>query len=399
MGFHCCEDLNCPNLANNMNLKCAQCNKKFSAVCLANFSEMSTFFNKFGLFHKDGTVQLSEVRWSAIQCVTGPSSIISFTCTKCSNEISNNLQVVNELKTQLTLWEMKYDALNNLLKEQRDELIAVKLDQNLNSTISSQNIEIPSMSFVNTQPRRARINKTDTNNNEQDKEIKNKTTDSIANEQIKLKTRKHEKSVFSIHVSRFPIDTKPETVTELIINKTSIDNPDLFKVEIMNKNRRFMKSKYASFKISTLKKEMFNEIMNEDIWQPDYLAREFEDRVGARQLKNEINKSKTNKLDKKSKKPENKKNETRAKVQNKGKSTDKRTQKSSLMQPNKSQSPHANPFYGNQMFFDPLQLQQYHRGPHMIPYQMPYYQMPYHQMPYHQMPYHQMQYHHAQQLR
>lgn len=79
----------------------------------------------------------------------------------------------------------------------------------------------------------------------------------------------NEMSSHAIHVSQFSVNKKVEEIIDHVMNNTSIINPSDFMVEKLSNH----KSDFASFKISTHTREMYEEIKN--IWHPYYYARDF----------------------------------------------------------------------------------------------------------------------------
>lgn len=80
--------------------------------------------------------------------------------------------------------------------------------------------------------------------------------------------------VYTIHVSKFPKGTKADDIVSLIIGKTDISS-DSFSVEFSS-NRKFKKNKFINFKISTLKKEICDKLVDNSIWSPNYTVKPFE---------------------------------------------------------------------------------------------------------------------------
>lgn len=315
-----------------------------------------------------------------MQGLTGADSVIAFNCIKCKNDISTYHKQINDLKSEITISNMKHDQLKIVMKEQLDELIATKLDYHLNKSIlkpcckndSSNNAEI-----VNSEPASKNDINVNTNTN---MKSNTKATKSF------MKLKNQDRTVYSIHVSKFPTSFKPEDITNLLINKSNIDNPDYFKVELMiSRKRRYFKNKYASFKVSTLKKEVRDEILKQDIWCPNYSAREFEDRAKIVDKNQQHHKSKQQKRSNGSDRNMNTK-----KKANKHNEKPKPKKELIEMKPvpqhqhhpwydyrhtNMSMpyAPFAPHFFNHPMNYDPFQLQRYYQNPHMIP-QMP--QMP-----------------------
>lgn len=65
------------------------------------------------------------------------------------------------------------------------------------------------------------------------------------------------------------MNTTNEDIVQHVMSNTTIINDEAFKVEKLSN----YKSDYVSFKISTLKKELY--MMIKHIWEPHYTARDF----------------------------------------------------------------------------------------------------------------------------
>lgn len=81
-------------------------------------------------------------------------------------------------------------------------------------------------------------------------------------------TKTTDKNRYEIYVAKFAVGTTVSDIVEHVMKNTSIINPEAFKVEICNSN-----SDYIAFKVSTLNKEPYDEIMN--IWSPYYVASKY----------------------------------------------------------------------------------------------------------------------------
>lgn len=83
------------------------------------------------------------------------------------------------------------------------------------------------------------------------------------------------KNVYEIYISKFAIETKEEDIGEYIIDKTKINNPEMFKVSKLKSKTNDNTKNYVSFKIATLREDIYNLIINPKIWEPEFSAREY----------------------------------------------------------------------------------------------------------------------------
>lgn len=118
--------------------------------------------------------------------------------------------------------------------------------------------QIPSTSNENMHPKFFNINLTD-------------ATKNIKKLIPPYEENKPKKGLYEIHVSKFDRGTMEKNIEEYIKN-TNIKNEDTFKIEKLISKKE---DKYVSFKILTFKKEIYTEIMDEKLWEPDFKARDY----------------------------------------------------------------------------------------------------------------------------
>lgn len=84
------------------------------------------------------------------------------------------------------------------------------------------------------------------------------------------------KGVFEIHISKFRNDTSEESISEYILERSSIKDPNLFTVELLVKrNEDVKRKKHVSFKVTTLRHKVYEILMDERLWAPNFSARDF----------------------------------------------------------------------------------------------------------------------------
>lgn len=83
------------------------------------------------------------------------------------------------------------------------------------------------------------------------------------------------RNVYEIHVSKFDPDMTTDEIASHIIANTSIQSADVFSVTISASQKNNSSKTHIAFKISTFKKEYYEQIMSERLWAPHYIAREF----------------------------------------------------------------------------------------------------------------------------
>lgn len=89
-------------------------------------------------------------------------------------------------------------------------------------------------------------------------------------------SNKNQKGIFEIHVSKFRNSTTSEQIVNHVLSRTPIDSPELFSVELLIGAKDIVERKsYISFKISTCSAKVYEAIMNEEVWAPNFIARDY----------------------------------------------------------------------------------------------------------------------------
>lgn len=225
----------------------------------------------------DGKLDLSTHRWKTILDITGENSLIGFNCNNCLQQQLNSKNEMSNLMSEKKISDLKYyeslcSDLSFLVKRHN---ISSGKNENIpteNKNASNETNKIIPDLFKKLKPTQPTTELPSNSNND--------IFQNMSHQDVE-----HEK-IYSIHVSKFPAGTTTSDISEMIISKSKVKNPNLFNVEmVFNRKFNFFKRKYNSFKISTLKKSLFEEIMKDEIWNPLYTARMFEDRSGMKKVK------------------------------------------------------------------------------------------------------------------
>lgn len=108
------------------------------------------------------------------------------------------------------------------------------------------------------------------NNKNNNIDKRNAVVEPDVNAKLKPPKLNQNKGLFEIHISRFEVGTTESNIEEYIMEKTKIKN-DRFAVELLN-NRT---NNYVSFKLITFNRNIYDILMNEQLWSPDFIARDF----------------------------------------------------------------------------------------------------------------------------
>lgn len=228
MSIHCCETNKCTgSVYNNWFLICRLCKKKSFIECLRNRDEMRTkellrLFELMSFYTMSDGREVLKIdkpenpnKVAAFSHMFNPDSPFGIVCDVCihKNEIAN---------------EAGYTSTKSKTEHHNTDIERAETD-----TKNTSKLKPPSTDF----------------------------DDNYCD-------------VYAIHVSKFHEDVESDFIVSHITEKTDI-NPDFFKVEKLTTKRR-RRVKYSSFKIITLKEEIYRKILNHEVWSPDYTARRFE---------------------------------------------------------------------------------------------------------------------------
>lgn len=87
------------------------------------------------------------------------------------------------------------------------------------------------------------------------------------------------KSVYEIYVSKFDTSVTCDNIASHIIDNTPINSNDSFNVTpLITTQEELERKNYIAFKITTLKREIYEMILNKTIWSPHYEAKMFYDK-------------------------------------------------------------------------------------------------------------------------
>lgn len=88
-----------------------------------------------------------------------------------------------------------------------------------------------------------------------------------------INTEDEKRDIYEIHLSKFHINTTEKDIETHIMENTKIKNIDTFKItKILSRNEDKNKS-YIAFKITTLNQQIYEQIINEKIWKPEFEAK------------------------------------------------------------------------------------------------------------------------------
>lgn len=83
--------------------------------------------------------------------------------------------------------------------------------------------------------------------------------------------------LYIIHVSPFETSVESNEIVDYIIKETDIIDKNYFAVEkLFGPREQLQRKTFISFKISTFSAQVYNKIMNKDLWEPNQCARPFE---------------------------------------------------------------------------------------------------------------------------
>lgn len=187
---------------------------------------------------------------------------------EANDKITDICKIMEEklinLKTEIeTKIKNETDKIMNVMSA--NNIIVIENERKRKKITTKNNIQIPSTSdnTQTTHPNSFDVNLTGANNNNNIKKLKPPKEEN-----------QREKGLYEIFISKFATETTEKQIEEHIIDNTNI-NKDTFKIEKLISKKEENKKKYVSFKISTFKKEIYNEIIDEKLWAPEFNARDY----------------------------------------------------------------------------------------------------------------------------
>lgn len=124
------------------------------------------------------------------------------------------------------------------------------------TTNNKDHLETPKASASKELDTKERMKKLNPPKNNEDSEIENR-------------------DVYEIYISKFDIATEEKEIGAHIMDKTRIKTTDLFKVSKLKSRTNDATKNYVSFKVTTLRGDVYKQIINQKIWEPDFMARDF----------------------------------------------------------------------------------------------------------------------------
>lgn len=315
-------------------LLCSRCSKKYYGECLDQKKEVVQLLNALKNCNQHGTPSGLQVK---IKAILHSESLFEFICVKCKTE-GNPYDIINRLKAEAQKIMMAKDQeYSQLMEKYKDtekttnELIEkivilesgnlnteMQVDQNednkdgtneISMEISRQNKKllenINDNMMIMSSDIEARIKlefeklqqaiQKQMNAPEQDRKRKKATNGNNNNIETpniniqnkdkinKLKPPKieenEERDIYEIHIARFDIKTTEKDIETFIMDKTKIKYKDTFKV-IKIKGRIDDETKnYTAFKVTTLNSDVYKQVINPKIWEPEFTARDYKPKI------------------------------------------------------------------------------------------------------------------------
>lgn len=312
-----------------LSIYCKSCSHPWFLECLPSNHEVVELLNILNL--KVGTInqQAKERAYTALRTIFGQNEMFEFKCPNCIINIPTKIQqlestheadlkTIIELKeeidrlngtitnveanlTQSVKFNSEYQQQIDQLKKQLDETINAKMDfteeraatigelhellEKYNAKICNQFENCSNFSDMSQELKRKKtIDQRETitavNSGHRATNVNaGAPQNSFApiNDTNDLKPPtivKENKSIYEIHLSEFDIGTTIDDIVRYIMQRTTIIMPDLFNVEMLPIEKKIDRES-VSFKISTLKRNIYNEIMNQAIWSPNFVARDY----------------------------------------------------------------------------------------------------------------------------
>lgn len=237
---HNCREKKCNGLEfGGLKLICSNCKNINYIECLMKSSYdkyISPLLRRFGIIDSNCDYLNEKVKDDRFESVFDINSIIGYVCIECRVYLSASKKNINDLESCI-------NKLNEKIMKLEDDIAAYRIQVMENET-------------------QAKKNKT-----EKQQQTQKKIIPAIS-----------KNGVFSIHVSNFEIGTKTDDIEKIILEKTDIISAS-FSVEKMRSRRlKHHPKPFASFKISTFKKDICERMLENDVWGSNRNVRIFDEK-------------------------------------------------------------------------------------------------------------------------
>lgn len=279
------------NLLNGAYLLCKSCSTTAYIGCLQNNLGIEALTTALKMDTARTSDKFTFIN-NTLSAMFAGDSMISFRCKQCYKD-DDNLVILNEnkmLKSKNQDMKKKIEQLETEISTLKTATAAASSTSTTSAPVthdmlqtSLQQLEANIIDKINERIADAMkhndtqqtLNDDDGGDNEQDDDASKNKKRSLL-QPPKAKTKADNRSIYEIHVGNFDINITTENIQQHIMERTEILVPDMFKVEPMRS--RYNKSDIATFKITTLSKQVYTQIMDTKLWEPLYTARDFEQR-------------------------------------------------------------------------------------------------------------------------
>lgn len=241
--------------------------------CLKAEKEMDALIKSMGIDKARGD-KVGQIG-AALNAMFASDSMISFRCSSCQLLDSNSIGISNENESLKQKNAELLLKINELEKKNIEtpmdaetaaspvthEMLQNKLQQ-MEERIVSKIAERMQLNDRNREREEihASKRKRSDDNTHRNMGIHLQSANQNGNEKKSLlkppKAKIDDRSIYEIHVSKFSIEMTANTISQHIMENSSILTPDLFKVEPMN-SRKMNNAHFSTFKISTFSKRVY----------------------------------------------------------------------------------------------------------------------------------------------
>lgn len=300
---HCCIYSDCRGEKfNGLSIKCSDCSGITFLECIAEYPGILNFITRFDVMKVNSGKEANLIQKS-LDILFDKKSPLATLCMNCrhtkklvnATDYSSLLSQIDSKKSSISAMSLKIFDLENEIRKMKQN------DPNAETffELSDDNSEVITSGVMNRFNNFKRKEDTSLNLNNFDivdeiQKIHNEIADlkqcfnakfipsstaideKIEQPEIAKKVVVRQlNGVYSLHISKFPKDYKPDDIVAMISGKTEI-NPDSYSVNYASK-RKYKKNKFLNFKISTLKREICDLLLDSSIWSPNYVVKPFEE--------------------------------------------------------------------------------------------------------------------------
>lgn len=274
---HNCMENNCDGKKNHeLNLTCNYCSSSWYFDCIESKSEIKSLLSLLKCVEDMLPNDVLDID-STINSLFNIDSVFLFVCPTCkSNDSYTAMKVklnskISTLKAEKKKISEDNFTLTESLNIERENVLqltsrldAKSIPSGSTSVISSPVTSIQQIADVD---RRLKIVENFVSGFNKNDNTTTNIRDSVNNNDVA--------EIYEIYVSKFPPTTTCDDIVQRIVDKLKLNRGVFDVTRLLRHKANIKKLSFVSFKVSTLNKEVFESIIDKNIWSPQYNVSKF----------------------------------------------------------------------------------------------------------------------------